>query len=306
MGADRGPADLAADGARGVNLLAAAYGYVDRSGAWPLIPLGDDKRPTIRTGRDHAEGATIDTDTIADWYRGGLMQAIGTPTGAPSGTVVIDVDSKHSGEQLLAVLEAPDVLGPLPRDRVARTRSGGLHIYTAHPGNGIRVRSGATTGQLAKLLGGKPGIDVRGDGGLVVLPPSAGYTWIVDGDGDPLPPLPPLWLAAINGAGDAPPPRVCSMPATVPDDQRVRRASAYLAKMPAAISGAGGHGALWDAVATVMYGFDLDVATTRTLIVAEYNHRCDPPWSAREIEHKLAQASERCTRARGYLLGGRA
>jgi hypothetical protein len=283
----------------------AAFGYADRCGAWPTIPLGADKRPTIRTGRDHAEAATIDTDVIADWHRRGLMQAIGMPTGAPSGTVVIDVDAKHDGEQLLAVLEHTDVLGPLPRDRVARTRSGGLHVYCAHPGGGIRVRSGATTGQLAKLLGGRPGIDVRGDGGLVVLPPSAGYTWIADGDGDPLPPLPPLWLAAINGAGD-PPPRPASPPAAAPDDdQRIRRARAYLARMPAAISGSGGHGALWDAVSAAMVGFDLDVSATRTLI-DEYNLRCDPPWSTREIEHKLVQASERCTRPRGYLLGGRA
>lgn len=285
------------------DILQAAYGYTDRCGAWPIIPLGAEKRPTIRTGRDHAEHATIDAAVLADWDRRGLMQAIGTPTGAPSETVVIDVDAKHDGERLLVILESPDVLGPLPRDRVARTRSGGLHIYAAHPGHGIRVRSGATTGQLAKLLGGRPGIDVRGDGGLVVLPPSAGYMWIADGDGDPLPPLPPLWLAAINGAGDAPP-RPCPPPAVVADDQRIRRASAYLAKMPAAVSGAGGHGALWAAVSTVMVGFDLDVATTRILIAAEYNLRCDPPWSEREMEHKLAQASERCTRARGYLLGG--
>lgn len=286
-----------------MSLLEAAYGYVESFPAMPIIPLGDDKKPTIKTGTDHAKGATLDTAVIVDWHRRGLLKAIGTPTGAPSGTVVIDVDAKHDGERLLAELEHPSALGPLPRVRVVRTRSGGLHIYCAHPGRGIRVRSGATTGQLAKLLGGRPGIDVRADGGLVVLPPSAGYQWIADDD-EPLPPLPPLWLAAINGAGDPPPPPTPA-PIAVTDDLKVKRASAYLAKMPAAISGSGGHGALWDAVTTVMVGFDLDIATTRSLIVGEYNHRCDPPWSAREIDHKLRQAAERCTRVRGYLIGGR-
>ena len=48
------------------------------------------------------------------------------------------------------------------------------------------------------------GVDVRADGGIVVLPPSLGYRWIADED-EPLPSLPPLWLAAIQGAGDLPP-----------------------------------------------------------------------------------------------------
>ncbi len=286
------------------SLLAAAFGYVDRSNPWPIIPLGPDKRPTIPTGRDHAEGATIDTAVIEGWHRDRRMPFIGTPTGITSGTVVIDVDAKHDGERLLAELEAPDVLGPLPRDRVARTRSGGLHIYCAHPGSGIRVRSGATTGQIAKLLNGRPGIDVRADGGLVVLPPSPGYSWIADDD-EPLSPLPALWLAAINGAGDAPRLLPVATLTTVSDEQRVRRARAYLAKLPASVSGSGGHGALWDAVAAVMAGFDLDAGTTHALIAQDFNPRCSPPWSDRELAHKLLQASERCTRARGYLLEGR-
>jgi hypothetical protein len=87
-------------------ILEAAYGYVDRAGAWPIIPIvPGNKRPAIRTGIDHAEGATIDLATIADWHRRGLLEAIGTPTGAASNTVVIDVDRKHDGESLLAELE---------------------------------------------------------------------------------------------------------------------------------------------------------------------------------------------------------
>src|SRR5690606_15713385 len=102
-------------------ILEAAYGYADRAGAWPIIPIrAGDKRPAIKTGIDHAEGATVDLETIALWHRRGLLEAIGTPTGAASGTVVIDVDRKHDGEALLVELE--DALGPLPRTKVARTR----------------------------------------------------------------------------------------------------------------------------------------------------------------------------------------
>ena len=285
-----------------VVILDAALGYVDRCRPWPIIPLGPNKRPTIRTGAGHAEHATIELDVIRDWHRRGLLVAIGTPTGAPSGTVVIDVDAKHDGERLLAALERPDVLGPLPRTHVVRTRSGGLHVYCAHPG--VDVRSGATRGQLAKLLEGRPGIDVRADRALVVLPPSAGYTWIADDDGGPLPPLPARWLATINGAGD-PPIVTSTLPEiTISDDRRVRRAGAYLAKMAPSVSGSGGHDALWNAVAAMVVGFDLDTSTARALITRDFNPRCSPPWNERAIEHKLADVAARCTRERGYLLGG--
>lgn len=103
------------------------------------------------------------------------------------------------------------------------------------------------------------------------------------------------------------PPKLRSVPAPAqrPVD-RVARASRYLAKLPAAISGASGHTTTWNAVAAVMLGFDLTIEETRRLIVDEYNPRCDPPWSEREIEHKLSSVAERCTRERGYLLQDRA
>jgi hypothetical protein len=93
------------------------------------------------------------------------------------------------------------VLGPLPRERVVRTQSGGLHVYLAHPYDGIRVPTGAgARSPLGRLPCGAPGVDVRANGGIVVLPPSLGYRWIADDDG-PFPPIPPLWLAANPGRG---------------------------------------------------------------------------------------------------------
>lgn len=284
-------------------ILDAAYGYTDRCGAWPIIPIvPGNKRPAIKTGVDHAEGATVDIATIAEWDRRGMLEAIGTPTGAVSGTVVIDVDKKHDGESLLAELEHPDVLGPLPKNKVVRTRSGGLHIYCAHPGNGIRVRSAGPRGELAKLLCNRPGIDVRGDGGLVVLPPSLGYKWISDDD-EPLEPLPSLWLLAVNGAGKPPAPKTIAIDSALSNDRKVTRARAYLAKMSPSIDGSGGHDALWAAVLALRIGFDLDEPTTKGLVVADFNPRCDPPWDERDIDHKL-DGVERADKAseRGYLL----
>ena len=51
------------------------------------------------------------------------------------------------------------------------TGSGGLHVYLAIPPGGIRD----TTGNRGKGIG--PGLDWRGTGGYVIVPPSAGYRW---------------------------------------------------------------------------------------------------------------------------------
>jgi hypothetical protein len=187
-------------------LLDAALSYTESSPQFRIFPAHPmSKRPLISTGRDHAEHASTDPAKIARWLLVDFPAcAIGAPTGAASGIVVIDADAKHDGEALLAELEA--ALGPLPRERVARTQSGGLHIYLSHPGEGIRVKSGqGADSALGRLLCGRPGIDVRADGGMVVLPPSPGYRWIADDDG-PLPVIPPMWLAAIQGVGEPPPP----------------------------------------------------------------------------------------------------
>lgn len=195
-------------------MLDAAYGYVDRLGAWPLFPAHPKKKyPVIETGTDHAEHASIDLDTIRRWFTGEFRgYAIGMPTGAASGTVVIDCDLKFDGEALLAELE--HVLGRLPRTKMVRSQSGGLHIYCAHPGGGLRVKTGAgPRSSLGRLLGGRAGVDVRADGGIIILPPSCGYRWLADDD-EPLPALPPMWLAAIQGAGDPPPPPRRDFPRT--------------------------------------------------------------------------------------------
>jgi hypothetical protein len=75
-------------------------------------------------------------------------------------------------------------------------------------------------------------------------------------------------------------------------DQRIERARRYLAKLPGAVSGDGGHTATFNAVASIMFGFDLDEDTTYNLIASEYNPRCDPAWSERELQHKIKSAAQ--------------
>lgn len=63
---------------------------------------------------------------------------------------------------------------------------------------------------------------------------------------------------------------------------------AYLAKVPPAISGQGGHPATFRAACEcVRFGLgDSDAMT----LLREYNRTCSPPWSESELAHKLADA----------------
>lgn len=86
------------------------------------------------------------------------------------------------------------------------------------------------------------------------------------------------------------------------DDNRLKRAAAYLAKIPGAVSGAGGHQQAWAAALAVVRGFDLGETDAYRLLAADYNPRCDPPWSERELQHKVADAAKNGRADRGWLL----
>jgi hypothetical protein len=98
---------------------------------------------------------------------------------------VLDIDPRHGGEDSLARLI--DRYGPLPENRIVQTGSGGLHIYLAHPGGKVRNNVGQRLGD---------GIDIRGDGGYVIAPPSRhisgnAYAWTAK---SPSLPEAPQWL----------------------------------------------------------------------------------------------------------------
>jgi putative DNA primase/helicase len=86
---------------------------------------------------------------------------IGILTGEVSGIFVLDVDPDNGGEETLAQLEKEH--GELPLTRIHATGSGGVHYLYRHPG--FRIGNSAS-----KVVG--KGLDIRGDGGQVVAPPS--------------------------------------------------------------------------------------------------------------------------------------
>jgi hypothetical protein len=100
---------------------------------------------------------------------------VAIPTGKKSGVVVLDVDVDDGGPESLAKLEHAGA--PTPKTARARTGGGGIHVFFRYP-RGTEIRNSAG------LLG--PGLDVRGEGGYVVVPPSrtqSYYQWV---DSSPL------------------------------------------------------------------------------------------------------------------------
>ena len=67
-----------------------------------------------------------------------------------------------------------------------------------------------------------------------------------------------------------------------------RRARDYLAHLPPAVSGSGGHNATFLAACwLVRFGLgDRDAMA----LLREFNQRCLPPWTEKELAHKLADA----------------
>lgn len=73
---------------------------------------------------------------------------------------------------------------------------------------------------------------------------------------------------------------------------RVERCRKYLAKCPPAVAGAGGHRATYYA-ANVCNQFGLTRDEAMELMRWYSERMCDPPWSERELEHKVTDAYAR-------------
>jgi hypothetical protein len=136
--------------------LAAALDYLARG--WSIVPVAARaKRPIVRweTFQHRLPGQ----DQLVAWFRRWPDANLAVVTGALSGLVVLDVDPRHGGEQSLAMIEERH--GRLPATIESVTGGGGRHVYFAHPGHEGRNRVGLM-----------PGLDLRGDGGVIVVPPS--------------------------------------------------------------------------------------------------------------------------------------
>lgn len=135
-------------------LIAAAIAHAQAGR--PVFPCAADKRPRVKSG---FKAATTDCRILQEWWSRWPIAMIGMPTGAASGFDVLDIDRK-AGKDGFATLRERGVT--IPADAVeVITPSGGSHFYFPHePGRRSE----------AERFG--PGVDIRADGGYVIVPPS--------------------------------------------------------------------------------------------------------------------------------------
>jgi hypothetical protein len=184
----------------------AARAYAHRG--WRVVPIAPNTKHPAHL-KAWSEAATTDPELIGEWWQRWPADGVGVATGQRSGVWVLDVDPGHGGDDSLADLEAEH--GALPATMEVITGSGGRHLYFAWP-EGATIRN-----DQAGRLG--PGLDVRGDGGQVVAPPTVHpngrrYEWELS---SPLAPAPaPGWLVALLTATGTEEPRRDHIPYTGP------------------------------------------------------------------------------------------
>lgn len=84
----------------------------------------------------------------------------------------------------------------------------------------------------------------------------------------------------------------------------IERARRLLDTRPAATAGQGGHVTTFSVACVLVWGFGLEPEEAMPLMM-EWNGRCDPPWTDRELMHKLVSARQAVHKEeRGYLLKG--
>jgi len=244
------------------------------------------KHPRIREWHSQA---TSDVNAIAAWQALWPDGNIGVATGKEF--FALDVDGARGAASLATLIAAH---GPLPDTVYQRTGSGGTHYLFRTP-PGMIVRNNAS-----KLA---PGLDIRGEGGQIVVAPSVGvrgaYTWI-------RPPwqhdisTAPAWLVTLlNGPVPGPPtPRPGLFPAA--SAQVLDRGRAALADHGPAVEGEGGDEHTFRAAAILTHDFALTFDEAWPLL-CEWNRDCAPPWAELELAAKLRNGEKYGSRPKGHL-----
>jgi replicative DNA helicase len=172
--------------------LDIALDYARRG--WRVLPITPGKKhPPITAWQD---AATTDHDIITSWFTGLYRNhGIGIATGPGSGLWVLDIDDHDA----LADLEHANQT--LPATLTSLTGSGGQHLIFNYPDDGTEIRNNAGT-----RLG--HGLDVRGEGGQIVAPPTVhpnGNTYHWDAGQPTEPADAPQWLIDLVASPPEPP-----------------------------------------------------------------------------------------------------
>lgn len=270
----------------------AAHAYLDR-GLAPIPIVAGTKMPA----QDAWQSLRLNHPQIENVF--GDSSNVGLLLGDPSGGLVdIDLDCPE------AIELAPQYLPPTLAV-TGRANNPGSHYFYIAPG--LRTKQHKDKSDRSMI------VELRSTGAQTVVGPSIHP----DGDAyDTLKATPATVDAAelanavqaladavmVRRHGDdwqAKFERVSPAPASLPVaiDQSdpgkvIERAIAYVSVLPPSVSGQGGHSVAFTAATALVHGFGLDGAESLSILEQHFNPRCDPPWSQRELAHKVRQAAE--------------
>ncbi len=251
------------------NKLSSALAYAQAGKyLFPLLPRG--KTPLTAKG---FHDASKDLAAITAWWQPWPEANIGLPTGKINGFWVLDIDGED-GEYSLRQLEQEH--GKLPPTVEVITGGGGRHLYFGLPAQGS-IRNSA--GRLGK------GLDVRGDGGYVVVPPSVhetgkAYSFSIDSSASMA--SAPAWLLSLVRVSAA------SKPAPVSEWRTLAKSMT--------------EGGRNDAVARIagkLLRCRLEPRLALELCLAWNEARCTPPLSSEEVTRTVDSIAGRELARRG-------
>lgn len=131
----------------------------------PVFPVATSKRPLTPHG---FHDATTNPRQISTWWNRHPSAILAIPTGRLSGVDVVDVDVHGQVDGYLALNRA-HAAGLIDGWEMAvRSPSGGLHLYFPVAQDSAPLRAVQRSWQAARA-----GIDFRGDGGYIIVPPSS-------------------------------------------------------------------------------------------------------------------------------------
>lgn len=177
-------------------MTAAINDYIDGRG-WSVFPCKHNKRPYTDSG---FKNASRDPKQVIEWWKEWPTATIGIPTGAANGFWALDVDQKDGKDGLNNLFSAIGE-GNVSKEHFGlnqMTPTGGLHFL-------FEYDKDHPLKQAIDIFGPNSGVDIRTDGGYILVPPSAGsvnnewveYRWR-DDSANPAPN--PPWLNVIEKA----------------------------------------------------------------------------------------------------------
>jgi len=224
--------------------------------------------------------------------------------GEPTGIVDIDLDSEVARRMAPAFLPVTATTGRKSSPRSHwwyRALGVGYHKFRLRSASGkhsclLEVRSSGhqtvvgpsvhPNGERIDMLLGTP-LEIDRDRLIGCVTALARCVWRIV---NPDVPIPVGELGFADERGQA------RRTVAVPQDNTTGRAAQYVAKCDPAVSGCHGHNKTFTVAMAIVHRFGLTDDQAMSVLLSEFNHRCLPPWSERELLHKIRSAREQTPR----------